>query len=514
MELKPIGHYARALKPELPEEFFCPVPRRALWLLLHLGLYLGLGAWVVLARPHWALAALAAVVMGHSLGCLGFVGHEILHGSVVKTPWLRQALGQICFAPYLLVVEFWNGWHNRTHHAHTQSPAHDPDIMPTVEDYFRDKTLRLTSRFMVGWNNPLTFLVLSFGFMSHQSMVLFFKSVDYDILTPAARRRCIVKYILLLAFWLSWIPVLGFAHFALLVLLPMGLANILIMLYIMTNHNLNPRTEINDPLVNSLTVRTPRWLGVLHLDFGYHVEHHIYPTMSGAYTARVHEKAKAKWPTLYQELPLAKALWLLMVTPRYYENDAVLLDPKKGQRWVTLGAENLGANTAYLAQLTGAREMAREALEMKPWTVATSKEAAWALLEQQSEKLGLAREQALKAAREKWELQSMKLSLARETARTMVALQKEKVRQQQQKYRETTVALKAQWREAQAAARQNTTEKLQEKQQQLLAAQESARERLRWQKETLASVRATARAMVREQKAQFLAARRLALAGA
>ncbi len=492
MDLKPISFYARALKPELPEHFFRPVPRRLLWLPLHLGVIVGLGAWVHLTHPHWALQLLAAVVMGHSVGCFGFLGHEIMHGHIVKTEWLKRALGQLCFSPYLLVVEFWHLWHNRQHHGHTQVQGRDPDLMPGIEEYQANPGLRFTSRFMVGWRNPLTFLILSFGFISHQSTVLFTKAVDMGVLTPAQRRRCLVKYALITAFWLSLLPVLGIAHFALLVLLPIGLGNILVMSYIMTNHNLNPRTPVNDPLVNSLTVTTPAPLAALHMNFGYHVTHHIFPSMSPAYAPQVAPLIREKWGQRYQSLPLPKALWLLMVTPRIYEDDFVLVDPANGRRFVTLGARQLGARAAYLDYLPFAREMAEELLDYKPWTVANARVAAWEALERQSERM----QQARLNASEYVAMQSMKLALARETARTMVRLQKEKVREQKRKFREAKRALKSQ---LVVSGQDKWQEKLQ-----------AARESLQHQKEVLAQVRETARELVRQQKAQFYAARHLA----
>jgi len=47
--------------------------------------------------------------------------------------------------------------------------------------------------------------------------------------------------------------------------------------YILTNHTLSPLTDVNDPLLNSLSVTAPRAVEVLHLGFGFHVEHTSFP---------------------------------------------------------------------------------------------------------------------------------------------------------------------------------------------------------------------------------------------
>src|SRR5262249_10325741 len=117
---------------------------------------------------------------------------------------------------------------------------------------------------------------------------------------------------------------------------PLLVANAVVMGYILTNHSLSPLTDVNDPLLNSLTVTVPRAFAALHLDFGLHVEHHLFPAMSPRHLGLVRDQLIARWPDRYQSMPLVEALTRLMATPRLYATATVLCDPKTGQLAPTL----------------------------------------------------------------------------------------------------------------------------------------------------------------------------------
>ena len=91
-------------------------------------------------------------------------------------------------------------------------------------------------------------------------------------------------------------------------MLPLVIGNLIVISYILTNHSLSPLTEINDPLVNSLSVTLPRVFEKLHLNFGLHVEHHLFPSMSSHYAPLVRDELVRRWPERYQSLPLFTAL--------------------------------------------------------------------------------------------------------------------------------------------------------------------------------------------------------------
>jgi fatty acid desaturase len=111
------------------------------------------------------------------------------------------------------------------------------------------------------------------------------------------------------------------------------------MVFILTNHNLSPivtGTPVNDPLVNSLSVSLPRVLEWVTLDFGFHAEHHLFPTMSTRHGRVVREVLRAQFPDRYQSLPLGEAVRRLHATARVYRDDITLIDPNTGETWPTL----------------------------------------------------------------------------------------------------------------------------------------------------------------------------------
>jgi fatty acid desaturase len=165
------------------------------------------------------------------------------------------------------------------------------------------------------------------------------------VLTYARRRGFLAtrEYLLAVAetalgvaLWASVAVLVGPVGFLFVYVLPIIVANTIVMAFIMTNHGLSPVTRVNDPLVNALSVTAPRWVEWLTLGFGYHVEHHLFSSMSSRHAPRVREILRERWPERYQSMPLWRALLALHRTARVYEDETTLLDPRTGRRWPTL----------------------------------------------------------------------------------------------------------------------------------------------------------------------------------
>jgi fatty acid desaturase len=125
--------------------------------------------------------------------------------------------------------------------------------------------------------------------------------------------------------------------------LPLLLANAIVMGFILTNHSLSPLSDVNDPLFNSLSVTAPAWVEWLTLRFGYHVEHHLYPWMSSRHAALVRDLIRARWPERYQSMPIWRALLALHRTGRVYKNATTLADLPGGKESSTLLPSEVGA---------------------------------------------------------------------------------------------------------------------------------------------------------------------------
>lgn len=328
-ELMPVGAYARALKQVLPRRIFEPDPWRLLWLVPHLAVIVaGIAAIARFDWP-WYAQALVSLAIGQSFACLGFLGHEVLHGAVVRSPRWRSLVGQLCLWPFALGPRLWRRWHNVEHHGHTQQPGEDPDAMQTLEDFLTRPSLRLVYRIAPPLRAVLTLLSLCVWFSLHALQMLRRYLPQFS---RAQRAVVLLQFVLPAAGWAAlWArlgPADGFFAYG----LPLLVANFTVMSYIVTNHLLCPLTPVNDPLVNSLSVRVPRWLDALHLNFSHHTEHHIFPAVSGRHAPQVRAWCRRLWPGRYHELPLGRALWLVCTTPRVYEQPTVLIDPVRD--WV------------------------------------------------------------------------------------------------------------------------------------------------------------------------------------
>jgi fatty acid desaturase len=344
---RPISAYSREVRSALPAAAFAPVPTRLVWLAAHLTI-ITLGI-VAIARGvgGWWAAPLWSLLVGHSFAGCAFVGHETLHGAVVRHKRLRHVVGWICFLPFTLSPRLWVAWHNRVHHGHTGQVDVDPDAYPTLEQYRHSRLAQVADYFSVGRGRWFGFLTLALGFTGQSTQMLWRWARQSGELDTAERRSAILETLLGLGVWLALAFLVGPARFVFAFLLPLVVANAIVVTYILTNHSLSPLTDVNDPLLNSLTVTTPRLVSWMHLDFGLHVEHHLFPSMSSKHAPLVRRELIARWPDRYQSLPLLTAVRRLMTTGRIYSQPTELVDPRSGLAFPTLqpGSEATARNT-------------------------------------------------------------------------------------------------------------------------------------------------------------------------
>lgn len=324
------------MKGALPEDVHAPATSRLWWLPIHAGVVaLGIsalaGSWLPLS-----LAWLASLVIGMSFAGLTFLAHETLHGAVVHGRGWQAVVGGASFLPFCISPRMWVAWHNRRHHGHTQEAGVDPDSFPTEEVYRGSRVVRfMIERVGASRGAPGGPLALLLGFTIQSTQVLL-GARALGLLTPRERNLAVLHTViawsawLSLGWWLGWVPlVFGFV-------LPLMVANAIVMAHILTNHSLSPLGDVNDPLLNSLSVTLPGWASWLTLGFGYHVEHHLFPWMSSRHAKAIKAGVLARWPERYQSMPLGRALWTVYRTPRVYADGTTLIDGRTGRRWPTL----------------------------------------------------------------------------------------------------------------------------------------------------------------------------------
>jgi fatty acid desaturase len=336
MRKSSIANYAQVLRRLLPANIFRPVPARLIWLAVHVAVIVA-GTCIVAARlGGWPVSLVLSLLIGHSFAGLAFVGHELLHGAILRQKTPRYVLGWLCFLPFTLSPRLWIAWHNRVHHGHTMLAGVDPDAYPTLEAYHQHRLLRIADYISPARGRILGLGSLLFGFSIQGAHVLVRLARTRSYLSPREHLAAALETLLGLFVWAGLAFFIGLGPFCFAFVVPLIIANVVVMAYILTNHSLSPLTEVNDPLLNTLSVTTPRILSILHLDFGLHVEHHLFPAMSSHNARAVRDALLRLWPERYQTMSLGRALLRLFSTPRVYKDPDTLFDPRSGAEYSTL----------------------------------------------------------------------------------------------------------------------------------------------------------------------------------
>jgi fatty acid desaturase len=342
MTERAVASYVRELKPLLQRGTFKPARSRLWWLPVHLlSITLGISALALHWLP-WLVAPLISLLIGASFAGLTFLAHETLHGAVVRNAVIRHLVGWIGFAHFVVSPRLWVAWHNRVHHGNTQHAGNDPDAYPTLLAYRQSRALRIASQLAPGSWRICGILSMLIGF-SVQSAHMLVMAGKRGYLTRRQHVYAMFETLLAVAVWATLAVVVGALPFLFGFVLPLLVANAIVMGFILTNHLLSPLTTVNDPLANSLTVTTPRWLEWLTLGFGFHVEHHLFPAMSARHAPEVRGLLQALWPERYQSLPLLRATAALHRSPRIYKTATTLVDPQSGAEWPTLAPGGLAS---------------------------------------------------------------------------------------------------------------------------------------------------------------------------
>jgi fatty acid desaturase len=328
--------YAKTLRPLLPAEAFAPDPSKLITLLVNLVILIS--GWAIAATlNHWNSSLLwlflpIAILMGNSVLVLLFSVHALMHGSVIKNSRLSHAINLLALAVWWMPPTLWKAVHNREHHNKTNSIA-DPDRNYTQKQpntwgkWIQNQFVPSSEVSPLGLILGMATAWGVHGFRNLTSVVLFnHKSVDYvpAALTVSARERWAIaqEYLVIVVLHFSVIACLNFDLKQLLLgyFLPIAIGYTGAMFYIFTNHMLCEMTGVNDPLVNTLSLRVPKLFDRLHLNFSYHTEHHIFPGMNSDYYPMVQELLKVYYPERYNLLDAGDAWRLLMQTPRHYQD--------------------------------------------------------------------------------------------------------------------------------------------------------------------------------------------------
>ena len=290
--------------------------------------------WVLGSQPlPDGVCLLLSFVIGQLLTSVGLAAHEALHHSVFRGRALESLLGWAGFAPFLVTPGNWRAWHVQAHHGSANVHVRDPDILPRREDWRTQGFARLFHAMSPGSGNWLSFISLGFFFTAQGQAFLW-----YHCRLPAFqhvhlhRTRERVLTVLLALGWvtLGWVLGPRAAFYAL--VLPQLFGNITLMIYIATNHWMQPASEEHDnPFVNTASVETHPVMDWMHFNFSYHQEHHIFPAMSPKYAPLLREHLRVISPRASIVYPHLHALRTLFGRPALYSEDGQRFMNSEGQ---------------------------------------------------------------------------------------------------------------------------------------------------------------------------------------
>ena len=331
-----LGYYRTRVRKHLDAKVFELYPMRLAWYATCAGVSLALFFTVVHFSLPWPVQLAAGLCIGFCNGLLGLISHEIAHGSVVRSQRFQRVLGLFGTLPFLISPTFWKYSHNRLHHSKTQKLIEDPDAYPTHRIFKSSKFMKAMFPFTPGSGYKRSysyfFVWLSIHYIASQTYLRFrnriYNGMDHRAVT--------LEFSFQVACLIGLLIYAGPANWICLALVPLMVQNYLVMSYIATNHNLNPLTSENDPLMNSLTVSNHPWLEFFHVNFGYHVEHHLFPTINGRHIKAVHHELARQFPSEYKIMTKGQAMKALYKTARIYKNSRELVHPESGQRFPTI----------------------------------------------------------------------------------------------------------------------------------------------------------------------------------
>ncbi len=291
-----------------------------------------------------------SISMGIVLTSLTFFLHDLMHGSYLKSKRITYLVGLSIGILNFFPPFFWQRLHN-FHHSRTGN-IDDPDRMYLLDEkpknlfeIFQYK-MRISSE---AYNPILSLIFISTGFFWYFGSTLFYgliaRSLGIKIPKKYQRIQELFKWkdklfvigelVLILSFQLFLFNLVAqgnFLDYFFISLLPVLIAHFILMLHIHTNHFLSPFTgDIDDPLVNAISLKYNKVFDKLFLNFSHHVEHHLFPAMSPRHYPKVRKLLLNHYPNRFQLIPIVDSVRLLFNTPRIYADNThlVTLDGKK-----------------------------------------------------------------------------------------------------------------------------------------------------------------------------------------
>lgn len=237
----------------------------SLWLFGHLSLlalsslllWSSLGSW-------WLLATVP--LQGVILIFLFAPLHETIHGTAFATAWKNRWVGWFCGLLLMLPPSYFRAFH-LTHHAHTQNPERDPELIAPKPGTWGQALLYHSG--LPYWIAQIRGLLLA---ASGRLQGNFITSRSAPVIEREARIALAVYAMLALGSLLLWNGLLFWLW-----VLPALIGQPVLRAYLLAEHWDCP--EVPDMRANTRTTLTNPAVRFLAWNMPYHAEHHAYASV-------------------------------------------------------------------------------------------------------------------------------------------------------------------------------------------------------------------------------------------
>lgn len=266
-----------------------------------------------------------AIVLGLAFALMAFLGHEVSHGSVTTSRYLRPILEFVLGIPLIISPSLWKYWHNGLHHRFTEVFGIDPDALLTDSEFKRRRWYFYLYLLSPGSQKLISYLFFPLIFLVHKWKIFIFDLFMNPVFKKADKTKITLETIFQSFIWVLVLRGEQVEQVLLILVLPTCLASLVMTSFIITNHSVSMATE--DPLEHSLSLKSTFLQSTIFLNFGLHTEHHIFPELSGAHLPEVRAILIEYFPEKYKSKSHYQALRDVFRFPKVRSGDHQYLHP-------------------------------------------------------------------------------------------------------------------------------------------------------------------------------------------
>lgn len=240
--------------------------------------------------------------------------HETCHGTAFKTPWMNEAMYQIC--SFMIFIQATNyRWTHVRHHTDTIIVGRDPEIYSPRPPVWRSLLLEFLFRLASTPRRIKTVFMHMAGRMTQEEQRLIPKKQHRKLYMEAR------VFVLLYAGLITWCVEQQSILPAMFIGLPLFYGFFLTVLLTVTQH-LGLHENVLDHRLNTRTFYTNRLLRFLYSNMNYHLEHHMFPMVPYHALPALHEEIKHDCPAANKSFIAALkealgAMWRQRDDPEY-----------------------------------------------------------------------------------------------------------------------------------------------------------------------------------------------------